>query len=635
MKKGTLAKVLGSGLIGASALFSSINKVNGEILRVTNSGSGTGASSVLLEHIDGAQEGGPDGFDGFWESIPPNPVQPEMKIISKPYSTELNFDSRPLTSESIFNVELKVVDRNNPGAIINTVTNRLRFKFDEPADSGRVYLTKLNRYATNNPSGMDINLIINIVDLINVSGGTQGFLNLPGITNVPHDSVYGTLDVSCAFTNRPIVVTGKNIAVGVDLSNNLVSGLQYNVNTNGLEGVLSGTAPSLNYLSSVPGIKDFSYDVLDDNSNVVGTFYQSINVTNVNSAPLATNQVYSLRKNSTREFTYSAGDDDGDSVMISDIIGPSSGVISTNAEVYSYVPNLGFTGSDEIAFRVSDGALYSNWATNFFNVTNSAPVAIGASASGPKNLPLLVALPVSDPDGDSLEVLLSSGANHGSAVVTNGTNIFYMPNTNYVGSDEIMYYAQDTDGARSSTNNISLQLTNRSPVAQAVGANAIGENSVVIGLQANDPDGDALTYNVSQPDYGAFSLDGNNVTYTAPRNFYGNAQGSYDVSDGMTNSLPAGISVSVAPVSWQPRITGFFPSGMNYMMNVEAQPGRAITPEFVSAIASGSMWASGSEVMTNYTQQVPMSTNLYNLISFSLPKGTNNSGFYRVQAKTE
>jgi VCBS repeat-containing protein len=76
---------------------------------------------------------------------------------------------------------------------------------------------------------------------------------------------------------------------------------------------------------------------------------------------------------------------------------------------------------------------------------------------------------------------------------------------------------------------------------------------VVATLNATDVDGDALTYEFSSPEGGAFSrgADGK-VTFTAAENFHGTASATYTVSDGVATDAGT-ISVAVASVNDAPK----------------------------------------------------------------------------------
>jgi hypothetical protein len=195
MKKNNLARILGI-TAGLGILFLS-NKSLADELEIQNVSwtSGVGSSIMNIEHDSGAQESGPDGFDSEWQYEPQNPNTKWLKIATNIYGEDLIRDARPLTSETIFNAKLGAVD-NVVGGV--TSTNSLQFNFlIKDADfSNRVYTAKIHCDGTYTPSGNPFDWTGNITNNMTVG--------LPGITNVPNGTVYGTVDVSCRFLTNAI-----------------------------------------------------------------------------------------------------------------------------------------------------------------------------------------------------------------------------------------------------------------------------------------------------------------------------------------------------------------------------------------------------------------------------------------------
>lgn len=90
---------------------------------------------------------------------------------------------------------------------------------------------------------------------------------------------------------------------------------------------------------------------------------------------------------------------------------------------------------------------------------------------------------------------------------------------------------------------------NAPPVADAVEATAIGDETVTIELAATDPDGDELTASVrSGPSNGTLTVSsGTTAVYTANPGFAGVDTFRYEVSDGRATSAPGDVTVTVYP----------------------------------------------------------------------------------------
>lgn len=160
------------------------------------SGNGIGGSSFYAQHLFGSVEG-TDSYDITWTEFNnnfPNLDPKWLKIHTEPTGIELQTDARPTNSETLFQGKLSVVD--TIGSRVS-VTNKLRFRFPgtEDSDPNRIYVAKVWCDSNYTPNAQEFNCVTNIRDVI--KGG--GYLNLPGITNVPDGTVYGTLDVSCKF----------------------------------------------------------------------------------------------------------------------------------------------------------------------------------------------------------------------------------------------------------------------------------------------------------------------------------------------------------------------------------------------------------------------------------------------------
>ncbi len=116
-----------------------------------------------------------------------------------------------------------------------------------------------------------------------------------------------------------------------------------------------------------------------------GTDNQTLQVavTNVNEAPIAQNDAYSLSQDSTLSVPAPSGvlanDSDPDKTPLSAslIASPSNGSLTLNPDgSFTYTPNAGWVGTDSFTYEARDGSLGSGAATVLLNVNpvNDAPV---------------------------------------------------------------------------------------------------------------------------------------------------------------------------------------------------------------------------------------------------------------------
>jgi hypothetical protein len=161
----------------------------------------------------------------------------------------------------------------------------------------------------------------------------------------------------------------------------------------------------------------------------------------------------------------------------------------------------------------------------------------------------------SDPDGDSLTVQSVGSAHHGLSSLTSG-QVYYKPNTGYVGTDSFQYTVSDGHGgtaAATVTITVGTQSSNRAPIAVPdQGTMTHGDPAFVKGLMVDvltndsDPDGDSLTVeSVTQPAHGMATVELNAVHYTPVVGFAGNDTFSYTINDGHGGTAAATVTITV------------------------------------------------------------------------------------------
>src|SRR5712692_1413127 len=150
----------------------------------------------------------------------------------------------------------------------------------------------------------------------------------------------------------------------------------------------------------------------------------------------------------------------GDVLKFSVLRLPQHGVVTSPAgtppNTVIYTPNTGFSGADSFTYKAADGqGVSSNNAT--VTITVNAPPPPPPTADNKmietnKETPIGITLTGTDPiQGDVLKFSVVGNPQHGS--VTPGTassNVFYTPNTGFIGTDSFTYKA--TDGQRVDSN---------------------------------------------------------------------------------------------------------------------------------------------------------------------------------------
>ncbi len=153
----------------------------------------------------------------------------------------------------------------------------------------------------------------------------------------------------------------------------------------------------------------------------------------------------------------------------------------------------------------------------------------------------------------NLSAVLASSSSHGVLSFSTNGSFVYAPDTDYIGIDSFTY--QVSDGVSNSSVaavTINVLRPNQPPVANPDGYIVAVNNTLNIagpGVLINDadPESNSLTAQLlTVPSSGNLVLNGNgSFIYTPFTNFVGNDTFTYRASDGVTNSVPATVTIAV------------------------------------------------------------------------------------------
>jgi hypothetical protein len=193
---------------------------------------------------------------------------------------------------------------------------------------------------------------------------------------------------------------------------------------------------------------------------------------------------------------------------------------------------------------------------------NDAPTVNSFALQSPEDSPLNVVLPAWDIEGDPISFPVISTPVHG---VLSGTppNLTYTPNANFVGTDTFTFRASD-GMATSAVGSVTIFVTplNDAPVAfNSTVASVEDDFWTPIVLSGADADGDPLTYTIqTSPAHGTLTRSSFFVSnlwrYRPAPNYNGPDSFTFTVSDGTLSSLPATVTINVAPVNDAPVANG-------------------------------------------------------------------------------
>jgi hypothetical protein len=147
---------------------------------------------------------------------------------------------------------------------------------------------------------------------------------------------------------------------------------------------------------------------------------------------------------------------------------PQNGKLSVGASsnTVTYTPNMGFSGTDTFTYKATDGqGVSSNNATVTITVNASPPpppTANNINIQTNKETPIGITLTGTDPiPGDVLKFSVVGSPTHGTvAPGTVSSNVFYTPNTGFIGTDSFTYKATDGLGVDSNIATVTIIVSN-------------------------------------------------------------------------------------------------------------------------------------------------------------------------------
>jgi len=303
-----------------------------------------------------------------------------------------------------------------------------------------------------------------------------------------------------------------------------------------------------------------------------------VSVANVNERPTAMDDALSVAEDRKTRADVLANDEDpdrGDRLRVVEVGAPAHGearIVDAGAAV-QYAPDPNYHGPDRFTYVVADAGGLADTATVEVTVTpvNDAPEAADDQATTLEDEAVDIAVLDNDTDldGDRLRVRSVSPPEHGAAeVAADGTNVSYVPDLNYHGSDRFTYVVADDGGlADTATVEVTVTPVNDAPEATDDQATTLEDEAIEIPVLDNDTDldGDRLSVrSVSPAGHGAAKIaaDGTTVSYIPNPNYHGPDRFTYVVADPDGLADTASVEVTVVPVNDGPTAVGEIPDQM-------------------------------------------------------------------------
>ena len=177
-----------------------------------------------------------------------------------------------------------------------------------------------------------------------------------------------------------------------------------------------------------------------------------------NNPPLASDDMETTVEGQSVMIDVLANDEDADGEQLT-IKGASDGsngtvAVAVDRMSVTYTPNMGFTGSDQFTYTVTDGtddamAMVMVTVTAPPPPANNDPMATDDEAETNEGESVMIDVLVNDTDADedSLTITDATDGNDGTVnVATDGASVTYTPNADFAGEDQFMYTVSDGEG---------------------------------------------------------------------------------------------------------------------------------------------------------------------------------------------
>jgi large repetitive protein len=251
-------------------------------------------------------------------------------------------------------------------------------------------------------------------------------------------------------------------------------------------------------------------------------------------------------------------------------LGPLSRIDGKTVELL-FTPPAGFEGSLHFDFAVEDangGSSSARITIEIGAAENHPPVTSGQEVTTDEDTALEIVLDASDPDGDQLTFTIIIQPQFGTVLApvrlsATSAAVVYSPEADFHGVDSFRYRVSDGRGGEAeATVTILVLPVNDPPVAVDDSYQMLEDQVLTVpapGVLANDidVDGDLLTAHLlSGPANGTLTLasDGG-FTYMPNADYFGIDTFSYRASDGLLQSAPATVTITVAAVNDPPSFT--------------------------------------------------------------------------------
>ncbi len=320
------------------------------------------------------------------------------------------------------------------------------------------------------------------------------------------------------------------------------------------------------------GADQFTY-LIEDSIGVQSEGQSELLVKGINDAPVAQSQRITMNRNREQNVTFSAIDPDGDPLDFEIIDGPENGRVLAFPAVATYIPEFGFSGSDQFTYRAHDGKVDGPVATVEIVVKdeNNPPDVEDTLIVTAINQSVEWLMEADDVDEDSFHFTIQSAPEIGVLTIEEET-LTYEPELDFTGTLRAIIEATDSFGATTSAE-FTIEVTdeNTAPEITDQGIEIFGNKSESFELSITDRENNPLTFEfITLPENGTLSGEAPNLTYHPFEDFFGFDRIQYIASDGELESTLGTVVIEV-------QYPNHKPTGSNQAVNLQMNRPKTFT----------------------------------------------------------
>ncbi|MDZ4661498.1 MAG: Ig-like domain-containing protein [Pseudomonadota bacterium] len=278
------------------------------------------------------------------------------------------------------------------------------------------------------------------------------------VTDGELTSAEGTVNLTIATVNDLPVATNGNVNTDEDVAVNGVlsaadidgDSILYSLVAPPQKGIVVITNINTGAFRYTPNVNANGADTFTfrarDGVNFSNTAAITVNLNNVNDAPVAQNVTVAVNEDTSTNIQLLATDSDGDAITYRLVTQPTRGFISNfNVSVgtLTYRPNANSNGADSFQFAARDASLTSLPRIITINVTpvNDPPVSLPVTAQSTQ-AGVDITPNATDIDSVILNFSVVTQPTNGKVAVVNN-RFRYTPNAAFMGADIFTYKAND------------------------------------------------------------------------------------------------------------------------------------------------------------------------------------------------